>query len=80
MNLRQELLYPQNGHFGKYGGCYIPELLIPIMEELQKEFYEAIKDPTFLADLDDLYHNYAGRKTPLYHCKNLSEHLGGAQI
>ncbi len=70
----------ESGHFGEFGGRYIPELLIPIMEELQKAFYEAIEDPEFLKDLQDLYVNYSGRSTPLYHCENLSKELGGAQI
>ena len=70
----------RSGHFGKYGGRYIPELLIPIMEELEAEFYKAKKDPQFKKDLKNLYENYSGRPTPLYYCENLSQKLGGAKI
>ncbi len=76
----KEYILNSDGHFGEYGGAYIPELLVPIMEELNAEFCKAIKDPQFLADLDDLHKNYSGRMTPLIHCKNLSSQLGGAQI
>ncbi len=70
----------KDGHFGKYGGRYIPELLIPIMEEMEKEFFLAIKDKKFLSELDNLYKNYSGRPTPLYYCENLTKKLGGAKI
>lgn len=69
-----------SGHFGPYGGRYVPELLMPIMEDLEKAFYEAIEDPTFRDELQALYRHYSGRPTPLYHCQNLSDELGGAQI
>ncbi len=70
----------KTGRFGKFGGRYVPELLMPIMEELEKHFYEAIHDMSFKQDLCELYRMYSGRPTPLYHCKNLSDQLGGAQI
>lgn len=70
----------KTGHFGQYGGRYVPELLIPIMEELEKAFYDAMKDEKFKTELKNLYKNYSGRPTPLYFCKNLTEQLGGAQI
>ncbi|MBI5134789.1 tryptophan synthase subunit beta [Candidatus Uhrbacteria bacterium] len=70
----------KSGHFGQFGGRYIPELLIPIMEELEAAFYEAIKDKGFKAELADLYYNYSGRPTPLYFCSNLTKKLGGAKI
>jgi tryptophan synthase beta chain len=79
-SLKKLLLYPPQGHFGIYGGRYIPELLIPIMEDLEKAFYEAIKDRAFLAELKDLYENFSGRPTPLTFLENLSKKLGGAQI
>lgn len=79
-SLRQYLLQNRSGHFGEYGGAYVPELLAPIMDELSAAFFEAIEDPEFQEDLRDLYVNYAGRRTPLVHCKNLSAELGGAQI
>lgn len=79
INLKKYLLNP-GGHFGDYGGAYVPELLLPIMKDLAKTFLEAKKDKNFLKELHDLYENYAGRPTPLLFCKNLTEHLGGAKI
>lgn len=70
----------RSGHFGPYGGRYVPELLMPIMEELEQYFYATIKNQQFLRDLTDLYNNYAGRPTPLTFCENLTKKLGGAQI
>ncbi|MEK7672697.1 MAG: tryptophan synthase subunit beta [Patescibacteria group bacterium] len=80
MKSLKKYLINEDGHFGEFGGRYLPEMLIPIMEELQKAFFKAIKNPKFLDELADLYKNYSGRPTPLYYCKNLSEKLGGAQI
>ncbi|MFA6991854.1 MAG: tryptophan synthase subunit beta [Candidatus Gracilibacteria bacterium] len=70
----------RSGHFGQYGGKYIPELLIPIMEELEEGFYAAKKDPEFKKELNKLYSTYSGRPTPLYFCENLTRKLGGAKI
>jgi len=68
------------GEFGEYGGCYVPEMLMPIMHELAAEFFCAKKNPKFKAELKDLYANYTGRPTPLTYCANLTKHLGGAKI
>ena len=68
------------GHFGPYGGRYVPEILMSPLEELEQAYRQARQDPKFQAELDDLLANYAGRPTPLYHCRRLSEQLGGAQI
>ncbi len=67
-------------HFGKYGGRYVPEMLIPALEELEKGYAVAKKDPQFRHDFLDLLRNFAGRPTPLVFAKNLTEVLGGAQI
>ncbi len=69
-----------SGHFGPYGGKFVPEVLMSPLEELENTFLEARQDPAFQAELDDLLHNYAGRPTPLYYAKRLSEQLGGAKI
>jgi tryptophan synthase beta chain len=69
-----------SGHFGPYGGKFVPEVLMSPLEELENTFLDARKDPNFQAELDDLLHNYAGRPTPLYFAKRLSEQLGGARI
>jgi tryptophan synthase beta chain len=68
------------GHFGPYGGRYVPETLMAPLDELEKAYHEAQQDPAFRAELQDLLRNYAGRPTPLYHAKRLSESLGGARI
>jgi tryptophan synthase beta chain len=68
------------GHFGVYGGRYVPEVLMSPLEELEIAYREARQDPAFQAELDDLLRNYAGRPTPLYSAKRLSELLGGAKI
>src|SRR4051794_38635638 len=70
----------QGGHFGPYGGRYVPEVLMAPIEELEKAYLEARDDPDFQAELSDLLRNYAGRPTPLYFAKRLSETLGGANI
>src|SRR6201990_3442817 len=70
----------QGGHFGPYGGRYVPEVLMAPIEELEKAYLEARQDPAFQAELADLLHNYAGRPTPLYYAKRLTETLGGAKI
>ncbi len=68
------------GHFGPYGGRYVPEVLMAPLEELEHAYVEARNDSAFCAELDDLLANYAGRPTPLYFAKRLSSTLGGARI
>ncbi|MBV9222647.1 MAG: tryptophan synthase subunit beta, partial [Acidobacteriaceae bacterium] len=68
------------GHFGPYGGRYVPEVLMSPLEELQEAYKEARQDPAFGAELHSLLHHYAGRPTALFHARRLSETLGGAQI
>jgi tryptophan synthase beta chain len=68
------------GHFGPYGGRYVPEVLMSPLEEIEHAYLEARQDPAFQAELSELLRHYAGRPTPLYQAKRLSEHLGGAQI
>ncbi len=68
------------GHFGPYGGRFVPEVLMAPLEELEKAWREARQDPAFQAELDGLLSNYAGRPTPLYYARRLSESLGGARL
>src|SRR5581483_7298214 len=68
------------GHFGPYGGRYVPEVLMAPLEELQQAYLAARGDPRFQSELQDLLANYAGRPTPLYHAKRLSEIHAGATI
>jgi tryptophan synthase beta chain len=60
-----------NGRFGRFGGCYVPEILIPALEQLETAFLDAQDDPAFAAELNGLLANYAGRPTPLTRCRNL---------
>ena len=76
----KKYLLNRTGHFGTYGGAYVPELLMPVMKELEAAFYQVKDDPEFLKELKNLYKNYAGRPTPLYFCENLTKQLGGAKI
>ena len=73
--------YPDaGGHFGRYGGRFVPELLIAPLEELTQAYVRSREDPQFLAELDaDLAH-YVGRPSPLYYAQRWSERLGGARV
>ena len=68
------------GHFGPYGGRFVPETLMAPLEELERAYLEARKDSRFQDELRALLRDYAGRPTPLYLARRLSEHLGGARI
>jgi tryptophan synthase beta chain len=68
------------GKFGRFGGCYAPESLMPALEELEAAFLAIQSDDAFQAEFHDLLEHYAGRPTAMYHAKNLSQQLGGAQI
>jgi tryptophan synthase beta chain len=62
----------QTGRFGAFGGAYVPEILVPALEQLEHAFLSARSDPSFTAELGALLSRYAGRPTPLYRCRNLS--------
>lgn len=64
------------GRFGDYGGFYVPEVLIPVLEELEEAFYRFYEDEGFAAELAQLLRDYAGRPSPLYYAKRFSEHVG----
>jgi len=66
----------ENGYFGEYGGSFIPPDLELIMKEITKEYKDAIKDESFLKELNDLYKNYVGRPSPIFHALNLSKKYG----
>jgi tryptophan synthase beta chain len=72
--------YPVAGKFGKYGGKYIPETLVPAIIELETAYEKYRKDEGFQKDLSYLLTKYAGRPTPLYFAKNLTEYIGGGKI
>lgn len=67
-------------HFGEYGGRYVPEMLVPALDELKEAYAVAKKDPKFHQELRNLYATFSGRPTPLTFAKNLTEKLGGAKI
>ena len=69
-----------SGHFGQYGGRYVPEMLIPALEELEKAYASAKKDKEFQREFSYLLETYCGRPTPLTFAKNLTEKLGGAKV
>src|SRR4051812_11570429 len=64
------------GHFGPYGGRFVPEALIAALDQLAKEHEAAKSDPEFQEELDDLQRNYAGRPTPLTHARRFGEAIG----
>ncbi len=70
----------KKGHFGPYGGRYVPETLMPALLELEKSYSRLRKDPKFKAEMNRLMSQYVGRPTPLYFASRLSETLGGAKI
>jgi len=72
---------PDNkGHFGQFGGMFVPETLMTPLQDLAKAYEDAKADPAFQAELDDLLKNYVGRPTPLYFAERWTEKLGGAKI
>jgi tryptophan synthase beta chain len=70
----------KQGHFGSYGGKFVPETLMPALSELESAYAQACADATFRQQFHSLCCEYAGRPTPLYHAQKLSEKMGGAQI
>src|SRR3954466_1906336 len=68
------------GRFGPYGGRYVPETLMAALQELEREYTKAQQDKSFHRELDDLLHTFAGRPTPLFKARRLTEQLGGARI
>ena len=70
----------ERGHFGIFGGRYVAETLMPLILDLEKAYNDAKADPSFQDELDYLLEHYAGRPSPLYFAKRLTEKLGGAKI
>jgi tryptophan synthase beta chain len=69
-----------HGHFGPYGGVFVPETLMPAIQQLNEEYERARQDPGFKLELDRLLRSFCGRPTPLYFAERLTERLGGARI
>ena len=76
MTLREAPSAAVERRFGPYGGRYVPETLVPVLDELEREWLEARSDAGFRAELDRLLGDYAGRPTPLYRAGRLSEQAG----
>jgi len=70
----------KNGFFGKYGGQFVPPQLTVILQEVEREYHKAKRDPTFVKEYEQLLHNYVGRPSPVYFASHLTKHVGGAQI
>lgn len=79
--MTETYVYPdQSGHFGMYGGRYVPETLMLAVTELEAEYKKAQEDPAFHEELNNLLKDYVGRETPLYYAENLTKYAGGAKI
>ncbi len=74
------MLPDERGYFGDYGGRFVPETLVPVLDELTSAYKTIQKDPAFWAEFEALSRDYSGRPTPLYLAEGLSRHCGGAQI
>jgi tryptophan synthase beta chain len=70
----------EHGHWGKFGGRYVPETLVAPLDELTNEFMRAREDANFRDEFNQLLRDYCGRPTPLFHARRLTAHAGGAQI
>jgi tryptophan synthase beta chain len=70
----------EKGYFGKHGGRFVPETLMPALLELEKNFRACLEDRDFLKELNHYLKNYVGRESPLYYAERLSDYCGGAKI
>jgi tryptophan synthase beta chain len=70
----------ERGYYGNFGGRFVPETIIPALDDLTEAYGEFKDDAAFQAELMHLHHTYTGRPTPISYARRLSEHLGGAQI
>ena len=70
----------KKGKYGEFGGQYIPETLMPAIQELETAYEKYKKDPEFIKELDDLLQNYAGRPSLLYYAEKMTKDLGGAKV
>jgi tryptophan synthase beta chain len=78
--MKREMLPDSRGYFGAYGGRFVPEVLIPALDELEAAFGKARNDPAFQSQFDSLSRHYSGRPTPLYFAERLTAQCGGARI
>jgi len=79
--MRKDKQLPDSrGYFEQFGGKFVPETLMPALDELETAYKKAKRDPSFWAEFDSLSRDYSGRPTPLYFAERLTRHCGGAQI
>ena len=69
-----------DAHFGRFGGIFVPETLMAPLQEVAAAYEEARRDASFRSELQQMLRDYVGRPTPIYHCRRLTEHCGGARI
>ena len=70
----------ETGHFGQFGGRFVPEALISALDQLEDEYLKAAADPKFNEDFQNLLKDYVGRPSPLTEAKNFSKYAGGARV
>ena len=80
ISIDPESVPDSTGHFGSYGGMFVPETLMTALQDLDREYRAATADPEFQHELDGLLKNFCGRPTPLYFAEGLTHLLGGAKI
>ncbi|MFZ4775828.1 MAG: tryptophan synthase subunit beta [Terrimicrobiaceae bacterium] len=80
ISLDPGLVPDASGHFGPYGGMFVPETLMTALRELEREYLKAAADPAFQAELSGLLRDFCGRPTPLYFAERMTGLLGGAKI
>ena len=78
--MKKIALPDKKGYFGEFGGRFVPETLVPALDELAEAYHKIQKDQTFWDEYNRLACDYIGRPTPIYHAANLSQKIGGAQI
>jgi len=74
------MLPDERGYFGNFGGRFVPETLMPALEELEEAYLFACRDPAFKWELECFLHDYVGRPSPLYYARGLTNYCGGAKI
>ena len=72
--------YPKSGRYGSFGGCYVPDILYPALEKLEKAYQKYREDGNFKEELKSYNRDYGGRPSPLYYAERLTETAGGARI
>ncbi|MDF1810612.1 MAG: tryptophan synthase subunit beta [Verrucomicrobiales bacterium] len=80
VKINPDTLPDAGGHYGEFGGQFVPETLVAALNELTEEYTKAKSDPAFQAELDQLLSEFCGRETPLYFAERLTESVGGAKI